>query len=235
MDGETSDIDFVSCCDDTRRHPWFAVVADRTQSDVQFTVGLTGGIASGKSTIAGFFEALGVPVIDTDIVAREVVAPGSPGLVKIRESFGDSVIDECGSFDRYRMRKIIFSNDEKRLALERILHPLIRTETNAQAAAAEGDYVVIVVPLLFESPIKAEMDRIVVVDCEEETQIERLILRDNESRDQACRILAAQANREERLSIADDIVRNDGDLDSARERVQTLHGIYMELAHEQSN
>ena len=218
MDGETSDVDFVSCCDDTRRHPWFAVVADRTQSDAQFTVGLTGGIASGKSTIAGFFEALGVPVIDTDIVAREVVAPGSPGLVKIRESFGDSVIDECGSLDRYRMREIIFSNDEKRLALERILHPLIRAETNAQAAAAEGDYVVIVVPLLFESPIKAEM-----------------ILRDNESRDQACRILAAQANREERLSIADDIVRNDGDVDSARKRVQTLHRIYMELAHEQSN
>ena len=235
MDGETSDVDFVSCCDDTRRHPWFAVVADRTQSDVQFTVGLTGGIASGKSTIAGFFAALGVPVIDTDIVAREVVAPGSPGLVKIRESFGDSVIDESGSLDRYRMREIIFSNDEKRLALERILHPLIRTETNAQAAAAEGDYVVIVVPLLFESPIKAEMDRIVVVDCKEETQIERLMLRDNESRDQACHILATQANREERLSIADDIVRNDGDVDSARERVQTLHEIYMELAREQSN
>ena len=130
--------------------------------DSRFIVGLTGGIASGKSTIAGFFEDLGAAVIDTDIVAREVVAPGSPGLEEVRMACGDDVIADDGSLDRRKMRDIIFADDEKRRALEAILHPRIRTETWRQATEAEGAYVVIVVPLLYESPMKAEMDRIVV-------------------------------------------------------------------------
>ena len=164
-------------------------------NDTPFVVGLTGGIASGKSTIAGFFEDLGVPVVDTDIVAREVVAPGSPALEEIHGTFGDEVIDAQGALDRRAMRNIIFDDDDKRRALEAILHPRIRTETWRQAAAADGPYVVVVVPLLYESPMKSEMDRIVVVDCAEETQIDRLMLRDNETREQARRILATQASR----------------------------------------
>ena len=192
-------------------------------------IGLTGGIASGKSTIAGFFEELGVPVIDTDIVAREVVAPGSRALEDIRDTFGEEVIDAQGELDRRAMRNIIFADDGKRRSLEAILHPRIRTETWRQAAAADGPYVV-VVPLLYESPMKSEMDRIVVVDCAEETQIDRLMSRDNETREQACRILATQASRDQRLTIADDIVSNDGDIDGARARVRRLHETYLGMA-----
>lgn len=200
-----------------------------------FTVGLTGGIASGKTTIARFFEDLGVPVIDTDVVARQVVEPGMPALAEIRAAFGDHVIRTDGTLDRKAMRDIVFADDSKRRQLETILHPRIRTESYAQAAAAKGPYVIVVVPLLFESPMKGEMDRIVVVDCDEETQIKRLMSRDNETREQACRILATQASREDRLSIADDIVNNDADIDSARSEVQRLHETYLELADPQSN
>ncbi len=195
-----------------------------------FVVGLTGGIASGKSTIAGFFAELGVPVVDTDIVAREVVAPGSPALAEIRAAFGDEIIDAQGELDRRTMRNIIFDDDDKRRSLEAILHPRIRAETWRQAAAADGPYVVVVVPLLYESPMKSEMDRIVVVDCAEETQVDRLMSRDNETREQACRILATQASREQRLTIADDIVSNDGDMDAARARVRRLHETYLGMA-----
>lgn len=201
----------------------------------QYIVGLTGGIASGKSTVAGFFADLGVPVIDTDIVAREVVIPGSPGLGAVRDAFGDSVVNDDGMLDRKAMRDIVFADDAKRKVLESILHPLIRTETHAQAAAAEGPYVVIVVPLLYESPMKSDMDRILVVDCSEETQIERLMSRDGETREQACRILATQATRAERLSIADDIVSNDDAPEDAREAVRALHGRYLELASNLTN
>lgn len=201
----------------------------------QFTVGLTGGIASGKSTIADMFEDLGVPVIDTDVVAREVVAPGSPSIDDIRTRFGDSVIDVDGSLKRRLLRDIIFADDEKRRALEAILHPRIRKEAWRQAAGAKGPYVIVVVPLLYESPMKSEVDRILVVDCDRETQIQRLMLRDNESRDQACRILATQASREQRLAIADDIVNNDSGVEKAREQVEALHRTYLELASGKSN
>ena len=196
----------------------------------KYVVGLTGGIASGKSMVARFFEELGVPVIDTDIVAREVVEPGKPALKEIGEHFGDQVIRADSTLDRKALREIIFADDAARQHLESILHPRIRTETYAQAAAAEGPYVIIVVPLLFESTMKTEMDRIVVVDCEEETQILRLMTRDNESREQACRILATQASREDRLSIADDVVNNDTDVESAHAQVQQLHENYLALA-----
>lgn len=201
----------------------------------KFVVGLTGGIASGKSTIARFFEELGVPVVDTDVVAREVVEPGKPALNDIRAQFGDAVIKADGTLDRKAMREIVFADNDKREQLEAILHPRIRAESMAQAAAADGPYVMIVVPLLYESPMRTEMDRILVVDCDVETQIQRLMARDQETREQACRILATQASREERLSIADDIVSNDADIDSAQSQVRRLHRRYLELADAQSN
>lgn len=193
-------------------------------------IGLTGGIASGKTTVTDTFRELGAAVIDTDVIAREVVEPGEPALDEIRHEFGDGVIDDDGRLNRSAMRRIVFTDDHARARLESILHPRIRAATLDQADAAGGDYQIIVVPLLVDSPLKALVDRIVVVDCDENTQIQRLMARDAESEGQARRILAAQAGREERLAIADDIVRNDGDLSATLKQVQALHRKYLNLS-----
>lgn len=192
-------------------------------------VGLTGGIASGKSTVADFFADLGVPIIDTDIIAREVVAPGQPALDEIRVAFGDRVIAENGALDRARLRQIVFADAALRTELEGILHPRIRDAAFEQAATAAGPYVIIVVPLLYESPMRGAMDRILVVDCDEDTQLQRLTARDDESVAQARRIIAAQASREERLSIADDLIGNEGSLLETRNAVASLHQRYLAL------
>jgi dephospho-CoA kinase len=193
-------------------------------------IGLTGGIASGKSTVADMFADLGVPVIDTDLIARDVVAPGQPALQEIRKAFGAGVIAEDGSLDRPAMRTLVFGDDGARQRLEAILHPRIGAATRKQADAAGGPYQVIVVPLLLESSLRAFVDRVLVVDCEEETQIARLLSRDAESESQARRILAAQASRAERLAIADDVIANEGDLDDTREQVRRLHRRYLDEA-----
>jgi len=192
-------------------------------------IGLTGGIASGKSTVADMFAELAVPVIDTDLIARDVVAPGEPALDDIRHEFGDEVFDDKGSLDRGAMRRIVFADNDARERLQVILHPRIQAVTYEQAASAGGRYQLIVVPLLTESPIRGFVDRILVVDCEESTQIRRLMARDGESEGQARRILAAQASREERLKIADDVVRNDGDLSATLQQVQDLHHRYLAM------
>ncbi len=168
------------------------------------------------------------------MVAREVVAPGSSALDEIRAAFGSSVIAADGSLDRAAMRDIIFSDSEKRKQLEGILHPRIREASFRQVKRATGPYVIVVVPLLFNSSMKEAMHRILVVDCSEETQIERLMMRDNEYREQARRILATQASREERLSIADDVIGNDEDIESVRLAVTALHQTYLGRACQQS-
>jgi len=194
-------------------------------------VGLTGGIASGKTTVANMFADLGAPVIDTDLIAREVVAPGQPALQEIRERFGDDVIAEDGSMDRAAMRTLVFADDEARRDLEAILHPRIGAETRRQSELAGGTYQLIVVPLLVESRLRDFLDRVLVVDCDEETQIRRLLRRDAESVEQAQRILAAQSTREQRLDIADDVIRNDQDIENTREQVTDLDRLYRRLAH----
>jgi dephospho-CoA kinase len=193
-------------------------------------IGLTGGIASGKSTVADMFADLGVPVIDTDLIARDVVAPGQPALQEIREAFGAGVIAEDGTLDRPAMRALVFGDDEARRKLEAILHPRIGAATREQADAAGGPYQIIVVPLLLESSLRAFVNRVLVVDCEEETQVARLLSRDAESESQARRILAAQASRAERLAIADDVIANEDDLDDTREQVRRLHRRYLDEA-----
>lgn len=193
-------------------------------------IGLTGGIASGKSTVADFFAALGVPVIDTDVIAREIVKPGEPALDEIRFAFGDDVINADGSLDRTQLRKIVFADDALRARLESILHPRIRAVALQQASLTSEPYVIIVVPLLFESPMKDAMNRILVVDCDEETQLQRLTTRDQESEEQARRIIAAQASRAERLSIADDVITNENNLADTRSAVRSLHEYYLSLA-----
>ena len=193
-------------------------------------IGLTGGIASGKSTVANYFADLGVPIIDTDVIAREVVAPGAPALDEIREIFGDDVFQLGGTLDRKAMRKIVFSDDVKRQQIEDILHPRIRDAVYQQVTATSGPYLIIVVPLLFGSTMTDFMDRVLVVDCSEEVQLDRLLARDTENEEQARRMIASQASREERLSIADDVVQNDGDKEDTRQRVNALHNEYLRLS-----
>ena len=197
-----------------------------TPSDDALKIGLTGGIASGKSTVACMFAELGIPVIDTDVIARDLVMPGLPALVEIRQRFGEAVIDGSGSLDRAAMRKLIFSDDQARQDLEAILHPRIGAETRRQSAEANGPYQVIVVPLLLRSQLRQFVDRVLVVDCSEDVQVQRLMARDTESAEQARRILAAQASRQDRLAIADDVIRNDHDLAHLRDQVLELDRKY---------
>jgi len=194
-----------------------------------FRVGLTGGIASGKSTVADLFARLAVPVIDTDVIARKIVQPGEPALEEIRERFGDSIVSATG-LDRVAMRKLVFSDAKARHDLERILHPRIAAETRRQADIAPGPYQVIVIPLLPGSTLMQFIDRVLVVDCSEETQIERLQARDAETADQARRMLCAQASRAARLEIADDVIDNSKSFAAAQQRVVTLDQQYRKLA-----
>ena len=193
-------------------------------------IGLTGGIASGKSTIADMFAAHGVPIIDTDLIAREVVQPGQPALDDIRHEFGDDVIAEDGSLDRAEMRRIVFSDEDARKRLEGITHPRIGDATRAQAKEAGGDYQIIVVPLLVTSALKDYVDRVLVVDCDEDTQIKRLVERDSEAEGQARRMLAAQSTREERLAIADDVISNIDSVEQTQDQVDKLHRVYLGLS-----
>lgn len=195
-----------------------------------FTVGLTGGIASGKSAVSNRFGALGAPIIDTDLIAREVVQPGHPVLGEVVAAFGKDILDTEGNLLRRRLREIIFSNPEKQDLLESILHPAIRAIVRERVAAVEAPYCMVVIPLLVESGHFDWLDRVLVVDVAEEVQIERLVQRDDVSEDQARAALAAQAGREARLAIADDVIDNSGDMAALDAEVQKLHARYLELA-----
>jgi dephospho-CoA kinase len=200
-----------------------------------YRVGLTGGIASGKSTVANLFAALGVPVIDTDLLAREVVALGSPLLREITAHFSTQVLAADGSLNRQALRARIFADPAQRQWLEALLHPAIRELTDASSDAAPGPYVVVAIPLLVETGSTTRFERVLVVDCEPELQIARLAARDGNSREQAERILAAQASRAERLAVADDVIHNNGDIASLRDQVENLHRQYVQAAGAQSD
>ena len=193
-------------------------------------IGLTGGIASGKTTVANLFVELGVPIIDTDVIAREVVEPGQPAIEEIRARFGDAVITKSGSLNRAAMRKLVFLDDKARADLEAILHPRIGVEARRQSEALNGSYQIIAVPLLVNSALLQFVDRVLVVDCQEEKQIERLLKRDSGTLEEARRILASQSSRDERLAIADDVIRNDSDLGYLKKQVIALHEKYQRLS-----
>ena len=195
-----------------------------------FRVGLTGGIASGKSTVTKFFAALGVPIIDTDQVAREVVEPGQPPLERLVERFGRSILTPDGHLDRPKLREIVFSDPMARADLEALTHPAIGTAVEAWSAAAGGPYQVLVIPLLVEKNLTSQVDRVLVVDCDEELQIRRLQARDGSTVEQARAILNAQTSRTARLKSAHDVIQNDGDLSAVRDQVSALHTRYLELA-----
>lgn len=194
-------------------------------------IGLTGGIASGKTTVSDLFAELGATVIDTDLIAREVVAAGQPALEEIRAAFGAEVLKADGTLDRGAMRQLIFADEQARSRLESILHPRIQAETLSRAAAAKGPYMLIVVPLLADSPLRGHLDRVLVVDCDEATQIQRLLARDAESEAQARRILAAQSSRAERLAIADDVIENNSTVEALAAQVSAIHDRYIALAN----
>lgn len=205
-------------------------MTEQRNSD-SFRIGLTGGIASGKSVVTDMFRELGATIVDTDVIARQVVQPGQPALDDIRERFGDAVFLDSGQLDRAALRKRVFEDDAARRDLEAILHPRIAAETRRQAEAETSSvYQVVVVPLLVGSKLLEFVDRVLVVDCDEQTQLERLLARDNESPEQARRILAAQASRKERLWIADDIIRNEDSLEGTRRQVARLDKRYRRFA-----
>lgn len=193
-------------------------------------IGLTGGIASGKSIVAARFGELGVSVIDADEVARAIVAPGQPALTQVVEKFGLGVLTAGGELDRRALRNLVFADPALRKDLETMLHPLIREEMERRAALVRTPYVVLAIPLLVESGNLERFDRILVVDLDENTQLQRLMARDFATLDQARSMLAAQASRHLRLKAADDVLVNGGTVVELRLAVDAIHERYLRLA-----
>ena len=196
-----------------------------------FVVGLTGGIGSGKSTVADAFAALGVPVIDTDIIARELTAQDGAALDAIRAAFGESVMQADGTLDRAALRRHVFTDTAARYQLEAILHPLIRQHVEQTLAQMTARYALLVIPLLVETGAYRDvLTRTLVVDCPEETRIARVMARSGLARDEVMAILAVQATRAERLAVADDVILNTAAPEDLRATVASLHQRYLELA-----
>ncbi len=196
----------------------------------KLVVALTGGIGSGKTTVADMFAELGVTLIDSDVLAREVVEPGQPALEEVVSAFGSDVLDETGKLNRAALREIVFGDAEKRRTLEAILHPRIIAEMNRRIEQVEGSYCLVCIPLLFETGRQTQFDRTLVVDLPPELQIERTLKRDGSPRATIEGILAAQVARSRRLELADDVIDNSGEIRLVRREVDKLHQKYLELA-----
>jgi dephospho-CoA kinase len=205
-------------------------VADSTAGAPAFAVGLTGGIASGKSVVATMFVRLGAELIDTDLIAREVVDPGQPVLEAVRAAFGPSVFLPSGVLDRAALRRVIFADPQRRKMLDSLLHPLIRARTLERLTRVTRPYAIVAVPLLVETDFGKLVDRVAVVDCPDALQLERLIRRDGVPRVEAAAAIAAQTDRATRLRAAHDVIDNSGDLELTRRQVAQLHQQYAELA-----
>ncbi len=193
------------------------------------TIGLTGGIGCGKSTVARHFQTLAIPVIDADVIARELTTPDTPAFAEIFHHFGSAILNEYNSIDRKKLREIIFSNAEQRQWLEHLLHPLILQEINQRKKKADAPYCILVIPLLLEKKVYQDIDRILVVDTTEKLQTQRVMQRDQLTAEQVKAILAAQLARQERLMLADDVITNNGNLADLHQQVETLHQCYLRL------
>ncbi|MDC1436082.1 dephospho-CoA kinase [Gammaproteobacteria bacterium] len=200
-----------------------------TSDTSPLTIGLTGGIGSGKSAVSQIFTDLGVTVIDTDLLSRELVKQGSPLLNKIKQYFGNEIISKSGELDRKQLRQLVFKDKAKKQWLEKLLHPEIKYLLLEQLKKISEIYVVVVVPLLLENNNYAFINRILVVDCSEALQLSRAITRDQSSSDEIKKIIASQMPRSKRLMLADDIIVNEGTLESLEEKVLELHEKYQKL------
>ncbi|MCU7846643.1 MAG: dephospho-CoA kinase [Candidatus Thiodiazotropha sp. (ex Lucinoma kastoroae)] len=193
-------------------------------------IALTGGIGSGKSAVSRHFESLGVPVLDADLLAHQLVKPGFPALLEIQAVFGDQMVDAQGRLNRAALRAIVFGDPQQRHRLEAILHPRIRQTMEAWLEHQSAPYVVLVIPLLFETGQTTLADRVLVVDCDESIQIERVAKRDQLSTAQIAQIMASQVDRQTRLRGADDVIENNGSLDALIDATERLHQTYLKLA-----
>ena len=193
-------------------------------------VGLTGGIGSGKSTVCSMFQGLGAEIIDADIIARQLVIPGSPVLGTLVEMFGEQILDAEGYLDRAKLRDLVFSASEKKQLLEDIMHPLIYKQIDYEFKNLKGLYCIVAVPLLMETKQTKIVDRVLVVDCSLDTQLERVAKRDKLSREQILSIVASQMPRHQRIAQADDVIDNTSSLDQLAEQVKRLHNSYIFLA-----
>ncbi len=194
-------------------------------------VGLTGGIASGKSTAAAEFARLGVPVVDADVLARQLTSPGNPGLTQLVAELGEQILDSQGRLDRTRLRRRLFADAALRARVEGILHPLILRRLKDSLAAFKAAYAVAVIPLLVENPqARMLVDRVLVLDCPESIQMARLMSRDGESVESAQAMLSAQATRQQRLASGDDILTNNGGAAELSDCVHKLHRLYLDIA-----
>jgi dephospho-CoA kinase len=199
-----------------------------------FSVGLTGGIASGKTTVSNLFAELGVPIVDTDVISRKLLQPGEPAYREVREHFGGIILNAEGAIDRAVLRRMIFSNPEHKSWLEKMLHPLIYQRSHdAIQQHSRAAYVLVVVPLLFESGFQSLVDRVLAVDCSAEQQISRLMKRDNIDEDLARSMLAQQLSNAKRRARAHDIIDNHEDDADLRAQVNRLHQFYLQLAANQ--
>ena len=192
-------------------------------------IGLTGGIGSGKSAAANFFQNEGVTVIDADQLAREVINPNSQGFQSVVDYFGSRIIGEDGSIDRAQLREEIFDDQDKKKALESITHPLVRDLMSERVASSASPYLIIMVPLIFETNSMSAYNRILVIDCDATLQMKRASLRDNNSSEQIQKILDSQCSRSERLSIANDVIPNNDSLENLKTRSLAMHKFYLEL------
>jgi dephospho-CoA kinase len=197
-----------------------------------FVVGLTGGIGSGKTAVSDYLQQQGIEVVDADIVAREVVKPGTSALAAIAQHFGSAMLQADGSLDRAKLRSKIFSDSKAKIWLERLLHPLIGKTINQQLAHAQSPYVLFVSPLLIESGQDAICDRVIVVDVPEALQLERTMARDNNHAEQVQSIITSQASREQRLAKATDVIENSAGLAELEQQAQALHQKLLALAQE---
>jgi dephospho-CoA kinase len=194
------------------------------------TVGITGGIGSGKSTVAEYFRRLGIPVIDADLITRELMQPGHPVYQRMIERFGRGIVGDNGRLERRKLRDIIFQNSIARKDLERIIHPEVWTQILKQLEAFDSAYALVVVPLMVESDRVNIFDRVIVVDCDEKDQIERVVRRDGCTEDEVKAIIRIQAPRQTRLAIATDIIHNTGDVAKLEHDVRQLHNQFLGFA-----
>lgn len=194
-------------------------------------IGLTGGIASGKSTVAKLFAEKGIAIIDTDIIARDITKPGQEALKAIVTEFGHEILLPDQTLDRKKLRKIVFANPQKRRWLEQLLHPLIRKNMEEQIHQATSPYCIAVIPLLVETLPTPILNRVLVVDASAHQQLTRVLERDNITLEDAESIIGSQVSRDERLAIADDYIINDDGMRNLREQVDKLHTLYLSLVN----